>query len=407
MGLVAIASLACLAGCEGKRHASKDLLPSQIQLARQVVITRIEQRDLSYAVETVGTLEAERMTSIASGVSGVVDEVLFEEGDLMDPSKTILVKIDVGKYKASADLAKANEERARARLVIAQDLANRARMLRDRQAIAQEEMITRTQELLVAKAELEVQSANRRLAEINLAKAQVRPPYKGQINDRRVAVGDYVKEETVIATIADLSSLRLRTFVPELAAPRIHAGDNLQFRLEAVPNKTFTARITYLSTVADPQTHMFECKAVIDKPEKDMKPGMFARVRLETERHHQASTAPEESVRATEKGFVLFVPRDMTTRDGRVTAVAEAREVRVGLRKPGFVEILEGVQPGEWVVTRGAEALENGTPIEIQQESTKSPSSATPTEAAPTVSGLGDEIRPSVEIPSAKASGGK
>jgi multidrug efflux system membrane fusion protein len=138
--------------------------------------------------------------------------------------------------------------------------------------------------------------------------------------------------------------------------------------LATLPQKKFQARVFYLSTVADPQTHMFECKAEITEPDSEMKPGLFARVQITTDQHRDACVIPEVSVRASERGFVAFVPEQKTTADGKPSWVASARQLQIGFRQPGFVEVLAGVQPGEQVVTRGAEALEEGTPIDFPRE---------------------------------------
>lgn len=354
-----------LAGCGGPGGGHAEPPPSKVKLARRVEVRPAETKNIVYAIDTVGTLEPERETSIAPGVAGVIDEVLFKEGDAVDPKRTILIKIDQRRYEAEAALARANEEKAKARLDLTKDLADRAQLLRKSRAIAEEESILRAQEMQIAAAELAAAQASRQMAEVRLDKSRVRPPYAGQINERRVAVGDYVKEETVIATIADGSTLRLNTFVPELAAPRIKAGDTLEFTLEAVPGKKFQARIMYVSTVADAQTHMFACKAAIPHPRPEMKPGMFARVQIPTERHPDACVIPEEAVRAGEQGFVVFVPQADHSEGLGTKFRARLRRVQVGLRRPGFVEILSGVAPGELVVTRGSEALEDGTLIEI------------------------------------------
>jgi multidrug efflux system membrane fusion protein len=364
--------------------------PSQVKLTRQVLVSPVERRDLTYSVNTVGTLEPERQTSIAAGIPGVVDKVGFKEGDrwteedLARPDR-FLVLIDQEKYRAALQLAAANEKRANenlkrtgAKLLLARDLVDRASRLGERQAISQEERTKWEHELNVAlaenaaaAAELAAAEAAHRLAQLDLTKSVVRPPYAGQINQRRVAEGDYLKDETIIATIADISRLRLVTWVPEMAAARVGIGDMIEFELAALPQNKFQARVFYLSTVADPQTHMFECKAEVMNPDAEMKPGLFARVQITTDQHKSASVIPEVCVRASERGFVAFVPELKMNSDGKSMWIASSRQLELGLRRPGFVEVLAGVRPGEQVVTRGAEALEDGTPIEFPLDEPK------------------------------------
>jgi RND family efflux transporter MFP subunit len=372
--IVVAGSLLLCVGCKRGGIAAptggNDLPPSKVKLAREVLTAPVEQRDLLYTVDTVGSLEPEKQTAIAPGVAGIVDEVLFKEGDQLDPD-TVLVRIDQEKYQSAAALAKANQQRAEARLALAKDFASRSASLTQRQAGAQEEATKWALEYEAAKAELAAAQAARALAERDLAKSRVRPPYPGQINQRSVAPGEYVKEETVIATIADISKLRLVTWIPEMAAARVKVGDMLEYEVPSLPNKRCQARIFYLSTVADTQSHMFECKAEITEPDAAMKPGLFARVQIATEKHADACVVPEESVRAGEKGFLVYVPHERPGPDGQPQWVAKARRVQLGFRRPGFVEVLSGVEPGERVITRGSEALEDGTPVEFLREEQK------------------------------------
>jgi RND family efflux transporter MFP subunit len=375
-----LVSSGCRHGISAPKGGS-DTPPSKTNLARRITMSHLERRDLTYSVETVGTLEAYQETKIAAGVAGIVDEVHFEPGDIADPQKTILVKIDQQKFEASAALALANEERAKSRLKLAEDQLTRISGLRRQASSSEQELIQARMDTEMAKAELQSATAAKRLADLNLEKSRVRVPYLGQINERSVAVGDYVKEDTPIGKIADLSKLRLRTFIPELAAPRVKAGDTIQFTLEALPGKTYSAKIIFLSTVADSETHMFECKADVTPIEPGMRPGLFARVTISVEQRPNAVVAPEESVRASERGFVIFVPMFTTNAEGSKAIHAEEYLVTPGFRRPGIVEILSmkkvgsdapiDIQPGLPVAVKGAESLINNVPLEIVDDAGK------------------------------------
>jgi RND family efflux transporter MFP subunit len=412
---------AAAAGCS--RHSTaapaggSSLPPSKVNLKRNVDLARAEQRPLVYFVETVGVLEAEGMTDLAAGVKGVVDEVNFREGDLVDPKqKEPLVRIDQASYRAALDTAVANEKRAVASLGVARD-----RMQRAHQAgAATSEAERREAELNLSIAEAELQAARAALdlAKHNFERSQVRPPYKGRINKRMVTPGCYLEDKTVIATMADLSHIRLVGYVPESAVvivrelmgkqePRVQAnkvalpvgawlagvgtgllaelalrrgdvpsGYDPEFTVLPFPNRTFRGRIFYLSTVADPSTHMFECKAEVDMSNVnvELKPGFTARIKLPIQSTLTACVVPEESVRATERGFVVFEPESRATRSagtppsGPPEYVARVRPIEIGYRTPGFVEVRQGVTPGHWVVRRGADALEDGTPVRVPDE---------------------------------------
>lgn len=446
-GALLASSLVLVIALQGCGHSASPghTRPSKTKLERPVELGRAEQQSLEYHVETVGYLEAEGQTELAAGVSGVVDEVLFREGQWVDPN-TILVKVDQRRYLAAAEVARANERRAQAAVELARDLDYRIRQLG--RSVSDEERTKAALNLRATEAELAASGAARSLAENNLERSQVRAPYGGQINQRKVTPGSFLEDRTVIATMADLRQLRLVGWVPEKAAATVRellaqqemvrtmrmmaacasggrpfsviaevlrdgaagvyasyghelaelnfaaqlaAGGpspwtllaevahqrfggglssyGLEFTLLPFPQRPLLGRIFYLSTVASPDTHMFECKAEANAAglNLELKPGYTARIRVPLRSNPNACVVPEEAVRATERGFVAFVPTQRTTKEGQTQWVASARTLDLGYRAGGKVEVRKGITPGEWIVVKGAESLENGTPIRFAE----------------------------------------
>ena len=435
------------AGC-GKHGAKAptgggNVAPSKVVLLRNVELTTVGQRSLVYRVETVGLLEAEGQTEIAAGVNGVVDQVFFREGDEVQPG-TLLVTVDQVRFQADDDLARANIERAKAALELARDLAERA--IRAGQGLSEEERAKARGGFQVAEAEYRSAIAAAARARHNLERSRVRAPYAGRINKRSVTRGSYLEEKTSIATLADLTSIRLVGYVPETAAPVLRdilrgqeqrltavrvgmmnaglgspwsrvingvlvqrdyvlSGFDPEFDLLAVPGPVFHGRIFYMSTVASPDTHMFEAKAEVLGLRQDMAgpepkasaqevlfknpfvpplektpvkrshdtdsdrqlwPGFTAKIRFPLRSNPNAAVIPEEAVRASERGFIAFVPTKQTREDGQTEWIARARTLELGFRAEGWVEVRNGLSTGEWIVRRGAEALEDGTPIRFK-----------------------------------------
>src|SRR5262245_4805506 len=308
--------LSSAAGCS-KRGISAPvgggtLSPSKVVLARNVELTVAQQRALVYRVETVGMLEAEGQTDIAAGVTGVVDNVYFREGDEVRPG-TLLATVDQARYEADEKLAQANVERARASVDLMRDLSDRAE--RAGRGISDEDRAKARGNLKMADAEYASSVAALARARVNLERSRVRAPYAGRINKRLVTKGSYLEERTPIATIADLSHIRLVGYVPETSAPILRellstqerrldaarlglacagigpgvagvallnaqmldrdyvlSGYDPEFELLALPGRIFHGRIYYMSTVANPDTHMFEAKAEVLGWTPDMGP---------------------------------------------------------------------------------------------------------------------------------------
>jgi membrane fusion protein, multidrug efflux system len=418
--LLAVCWLAMASGCAKRGipapQGGSDVPPSKVNLRRNVELCQVEQRALISAVESVGQLEAELVTPISPGVAGIVDEVLFREGDEVDPAqKKPLVKIEQRRYRAALTVAESNEKEAAANLNAARDAYRRAS--ESGSAVAAELRKQALEAMSAAEAKLQAAGGALDLARHNHARSQVMPPFKGRINTRTVTPGSYVEEKTIIATLADLSRIRLVGAVPETAAPLVRdrmtrrpqlhvahtlltglAGDALgspmaaatarvlidmgevpsgydpEFVAQPLPRRTFRAGIFYMCTVADPTTHMFECKAEIDPRTlgfASLDPGFSARIRFPLETAPDALVVPEEALRATERGFIVFEPAPRQTRDGQTEWIARPRHVERGASAPGWVEIRQGLLPTQWIVRKGAEALEDGTPLRISPEQLK------------------------------------
>ena len=457
--IVCAGLLSAATGC-GKRGISAPagggtLSPSKVVLARNVELAVAQQRALVYRVETVGMLEAEGQTDIAAGVTGVVDQVYFREGDEVRPG-TLLATVDQDRYQADEKLALANVERAKASTDLMRDLNDRAQ--RAGAGVSDEDRAKARGNLKIAEAEHSSSVAALARARVNLERSRVRAPYAGRINKRLITKGSYLEERTPIATIADLSRIRLVGYVPETSAPILRellstqerrldgarvglacaalgpgissgvallnaqllqrdyvlSGYDPEFELLALPGQTFHGRIFYMSTVANPDTHMFEAKAEVlgwtpdfgtskdtepaPVPTSDngagspkllpplspvgavptggkrlsafdpkLWPGFTAKIRFPLRSNPNACVVPEEAVRASERGFIAFVPTQQSREDGQQEWIAKSRTLELGFRAEGWVEVRQGLNPGAWLVRRGAEALEDGTPIRFAE----------------------------------------
>jgi multidrug efflux system membrane fusion protein len=393
---VALAGLgvAGLGGC-GVGGSKPAATPSRGPRIPKVTTAPVESRVLTYVVRAIGSLDAYQWVAVPARVEGTIEQLILEQGDAVTPQKVLavidgqrfaleasLASATAVKAEASVDRAKAEVAEAEAALAEARGNLERREPLRARKLVTEEEYASAVAQVARLEASLEAARAGvaeagaarleamarLALAKKNQADSEVRSPIAGRVEKKGVAVGQYVKVGDEIATLADLSALRLRFRVREAESARVARGLVVTFRVGALPEKDLHAEIFHVSAAADLGTRMVECLATVTDGDPALKPGFFADVTLETKAAAASIVVPEEAVLPTEQGTIAFV-----VEDGK----AARRRLVVGMRtREGEVEVLSGLRPGESVVVKGAVVLFDGQTVEVVPRETAAPADA-------------------------------
>jgi membrane fusion protein (multidrug efflux system) len=236
--------------------------------------------------------------------------------------------------------AQAEEQLARSNLERAQTLAGS-------RAISQQELDRLASELAVRSAFLRVQEAT-------LAKRRVEAAFDGVVGPRRVSPGQYVDAGTQLGTLVDDATVKIRCAIPERGLARVRLGQEARLRVNAYPDRPFRARVELIHPEVDETTRTGEVRLVADNPEGLLRPGMFARVEIVVDAREDALVIPEEALIASLDAFSVYA-----VVEGR----ARLRPVTVGVRMPGRVEVLAGLDPDTEVVLRGIQKVLDGVRV--------------------------------------------
>ncbi|MBN1203388.1 MAG: efflux RND transporter periplasmic adaptor subunit [Myxococcaceae bacterium] len=324
-----------------------------------VEVAPVEVRDVEYVVNAVGSVEAFERVQITARVAGVVERVLFTEGQAVKKGE-VLAEIEPTRYSLAVNAAKAALEKAEASAAEAQAGAQRRAAVNEQRPglLPAEELESFQTRARTAAAEVNAEKAALAQAELNLRDAYVRAPMDGVLQTRTVQTGQYVTPGHVLATLLRRDPLLVRFRVPEADVARIKPGMTARFSVRS-DSRAYSAKITHVAAAADDQSRMVPVTAEVAKQDVEvLRPGAFASVAVPVEAARGAPVIPQTAVRPSERGFLAYVV------DGDK---ARERVLELGMRTAdGRVEVREGLEPGERLVVRGSEALKDGVAVRIE-----------------------------------------
>jgi len=354
---------------ENSAGGKKGRLADRTRITFPVEVRDIEEKSLVYSVNAVGSVDAFEKVQVTARVSGVVDRVLFSEGN---PAKVdqILVEIEPERFRLGVESAQAAYDKALASKADAEaGLKRREAVVNENPGlIPGEEIETWRTKVLLAAADVAQTKAALNQAHLNLHDAYVRAPFAGILQTRTVQTGAYVETGTVLATLVRRNPLLLRFKVPEREAARLRIGMEPVFRIRD-DDRDYSARIVHIAEAADEGTRLVPVTAEVrDANDEALRPGSFAEITIPVTSERRAPVVPQTAIRPSDRGFLAFVVENDT---------AVERILNLGMRTAdGQVEVLSGVKPGETLVIRGGEALRNGVPVKVSRQTT--PDNETP-----------------------------
>lgn len=331
--LLATVCLGLLAGC-GKGNA-----PAGGNAPATVTTSVLQPSAWVDSLDALGTVRANESVTITAKVSETVTQVHFESGDLVKAGQ-VLVTLSGRTQQAAWAEADANYKEAQSQFVRQQDLAGR-------QLIAVSQFETQRAARDAAKARLDQMRAQ-------LSDRVISAPFAGVLGARQVSEGALVTPGTVITTLDDLTTVRLDFTIPERQLQLLANGQAVLASSDAYPSQAFEGRITSLDSRIDPVTRAIAVQAQIANPERKLRPGMLLDVAVQRPAR-QTLQVPEMALQQVGQQSFLF----RVDADDKVEQVP----VSIGARRPGAVEIVDGVKAGDRVVVEGTVKLHPGSKI--------------------------------------------
>ncbi len=307
-----------------------------------LMVDAVELRPTSVQdkIFTTGSILANEEVELRSEVSGKITEIYLEEGKPVT-SDQLLLKINDSELQAQL-------QRARYRLDLATERESRQRKLLEKGGISQEDYDATLNEVNVLKSEIQ-------LIQAQIDKTEVRAPFDGRVGLKYVSDGSYITPTTRVASLQNINPVKLDFSVPERYVNRVSVGDKISFTVQGT-DKTFEGEIYAIEPKIDSQTRTLQLRALSDNEEGLLVPGAFANLELILETIDDALMIPTIALIPEVQGQKVFLYRD--------GLVVEQR-VQTGIRTPERVQIIEGLEPGDTVLTTGLLQVRDGMSVQI------------------------------------------
>jgi membrane fusion protein, multidrug efflux system len=320
------------------------LSPAVGQQAVPVIITEVQRDRFVDRVEALGTLRANETVDLTATVSEVVTAIHFEDGQRVAEGD-ILVEMTNQEEHALLEEALSTAAEAKKQY-------DRVRPLAQRGAASTSLLDQRRREYETARARL-------RAIESRLSDRLILAPFAGVVGLRNISVGTFIEPGDVITTLDDDSLMKLDFSVPAIYLATLVPGLRIEARSVAFADQPFEGRLSGVNSRIDPVTRSIAVRAILPNPERLLKPGLLMTVEM-LKNPRDVLVIPEEALIPIGQRHDVFV-----VEPSAVPPIAHRRQVTIGARRPGEVEIREGLEAGEFVVIHGALRVRPDQPVAI------------------------------------------
>lgn len=339
--LCLVASLATLNYSCSSETQSKNVEDKDSTAAIPVEMASAHRGSISAYYSTTATLEAEEEAMVVAKVRGVVQKLNVEEGDYISKGE-VMAQMEDEQLEIEASRAKSTMDR------LYNDY-QRNKELFERKLVSAEQFEN-------SKFEYESQKSAYELANLKLRYTQIKAPISGVVSQRMIKVGNMVNTDQEAFKITDFDPLLAVLHVPEHEMNKLRKGQTSIIRVDAIQDQTFTGQVLRISPVVNPETGTFKVTIAIKDESKQLKPGMFGRVRIVYDTRDNALMIPKEAVMNEDGASSVYVLNDK---------LVFRRAIETGYVNGANIEVLNGLQDGDSVVTIGQSSLQDSALVQV------------------------------------------
>jgi len=302
------------------------------------------------SLNSVGSVVAINGANLSAQIDGIVDTIDFKSGETVPAGQLLLTLRPVNDAALLAQL----------QATAALDAINYQRDLKQFQAdaVSMATVDADAASLKTATAQVEAQQAL-------INEKQVRAPFAGTLGIRQVDIGQYLAAGTEIVTLQQLNPLFVDFYLPQQALAQIAVGQAVSVGVDAFPGKNFPGTITAINSALDTSTRTVQVRATIQNDQMLLRPGMFTTVNITVGQPQQLITVPQTAITYNSYGDTVFIVRKGKDATGKDQLTVDQTFVTLGDTRGDQVAVLQGIAPGDQVVTAGQLKLKKGSIVVI------------------------------------------
>jgi membrane fusion protein (multidrug efflux system) len=335
-----------LTGCRKSSQANPG--GPQPERVVQVVTALAVRQPVAETLSLIGSLTATEMVEIKPQTEGIVKKIHFNEGQPVQEND-LLIELDDTKLAASLAESEANFQLSKANY--------------DRNQQLFREKLVSQQEFDQVAATFQARQAGLDLKRRQLQDTRIIAPFSGIIGSREISPGQVISMNTTLTWLVDLDPVNVEINVPERFLGQLKTGQGIDIKVAAFPGQSFQGKVFFIAPFVDPQLRTALIKARIPNPDQRLIPGMFANLDLTLRIRDDSVVIPEQAVtKLLDDGMAMLFVRDENDQ-------AQLKQVKVGMRLSGKMEILDGLDGGEFVIIEGMQKLAPGVKVRTRPTS--------------------------------------
>ena len=333
LALTVIGFVFCITSCSKPMHKNQQAFPIKVE------IYKIQPKTYVKTLSAVGSLQSPYETEITSDIAGKITFLDINEGQIVEGNH-ILAKIDSSTYLADLKTKQATLTNAKVTL-------QRMQALEKEGAVSKQTLDDAIQKYNEAEAQVEY-------VDSVLEKTTIKAPFKGYLSLRKVSPGTYITPGTSLTKISQVNPIEIVFSVPEAQHKSIKKGQKVKFNIASSMHE-YQGKVSTIDPVINQNTRTFQAKAIVNNPNRELTPGSFADIKIETETIQNAILIPNEAIIKDLNTTKVFKVSEENT--------ASIQEIKIKEDDEDFALVLDGLMADDVIVTSGHQKLRPGAKI--------------------------------------------